>query len=727
MTIRSSLLIAFLSLSAMTTGCNDDDSSSKADHGKPQKASHSDASSDADAAPSADLLPDGGVRLVEGECQVADAAAAPDSLQQLDCKSDYLALASQPADSELPGVYSVKVVLDTYDADHLYFQNSERFQIHYEFVSTHLSGGDFAIVPGLDSFNASEYYAPEADRRFFLGAVSYYEAVDAWTLEIAPYDTATGSMVERLFNAVKSHAYFGPRLTFHPTSENVADRVTPDLPDSIQTVNSDDLYGPAAYQPLTLGSAIGRLHFTLAANLEGDNPEYLNREDIVVLDEAPNDISVVAGLITQEFQTPLSHVNVLAQNRHTPNMGLRNAMKDPDLLPLDGKWVKLTVGGNDWSVEEVTEKEAQDYIAAHKPEPVELPKLDFSVTGLPNIEDVTVPKKDETLRDAIKRSVLAFGGKAAQYSVLAQTEGVPIRKAFAVPVYYYNQFMEENGLFDKLDTLLADKDFQSDPDVRDAALKDFRDEMKAAPVNQEFQDLLKAKMDEVLPGLSVRFRTSTNSEDLEGFPCAGCYESQTGDPNIDWDDVLKAVRKTWASIWLFRTFEERSYYGIDHKAVGMALLCHHNFPEEEANGVAVTANPFDEAGLEPAFYVNVQKGGDAEVVHPPAGVTSDQFLYYFYNANQPVTFIAHSSLIDDGEKVLTPKQTLELGNAMDAIHKKFSEAYGPKAGNKGWYAMDIEFKFDDEDSKDGLPHLLVKQARPYPGRGQAQIVDQSSD
>jgi hypothetical protein len=41
--------------------------------------------------------------------------------------------------------------------------------------------------------------------------------------------------------------------------------------------------------------------------------------------------------------------------------------------------------------------------------------------------------------------------------------------------------------------------------------------------------------------------------------------------------------------------------------------------------------------------------------------------------------------------------------------------------------MDIEFKFDDEDSKDGLPHLLVKQARPYPGRGQAQIVDQSSD
>ena len=48
-----------------------------------------------------------------------------------------------------------------------------------------------------------------------------------------------------------------------------------------------------------------------------------------MLDEAPNDISVVQGIITEEFQTPLSHVNVLSQNRKTPNMGLRNAMSTP--------------------------------------------------------------------------------------------------------------------------------------------------------------------------------------------------------------------------------------------------------------------------------------------------------------------------------------------------------------------------------------------------------------
>jgi hypothetical protein len=212
----------------------------------------------------------------------------------------------------------------------------------------------------------------------------------------------------------------------------------------------------------------------------------------------------------------------------------------------------------------------------------------------------------------------------------------------------------------------------------------------------------------------MRFRTSTNSEDLEGFPCAGCYESHTGDP-AKWDSVLEAIKETFSSIWLFRTFEERSYYGIDHKSVGMALLVHHNFPDEEANGVAITANPFDEAGLDPAFYVNVQAGGSAEVVHPPPGVTSDQFLYYFSVPNQPITYLTHTNLVSGN--VLTVKQIHELGVALDAIHDRFSAAYGPAAGNTGFYAMDIEFKFDDDADKTKPATLYIKQARPYPGRG----------
>jgi pyruvate,water dikinase len=65
---------------------------------------------------------------------------------------------------------------------------------------------------------------------------------------------------------------------------------------------------------------------------------------------------------------------------------------------------------------------------------------------------------------------------------------------------------------------------------------------------------------------------------------------------------------------------------------------------------------------------------------------------------------------------LTPAQVNELGLALDLIHKRFSPAYGPQAGNNGWYAMDVEFKFDGEAGE--VPKLYVKQARPHPGRGQ---------
>jgi len=427
---------------------------------------------------------------------------------------------------------------------------------------------------------------------------------------------------------------------------------------------------------------------------------------------------VVAGLITAEFQTPLAHVNVLAQNRKTPNMGLKGATKNAALRALEGKWVKLVVGAFEWSVEEVTAAEADAYWAEHKPDPVVLPVPDLTVTDLRDIEElVEITSGQKVTREAIAKAVTAFGAKAANYSVLTHIAGVPIRHAFAIPAYYYVQFMEENGIFELLDQMMADPTFNEDPATRDAKLKELRDMIRAAPVSAELDTALRAKLDADFPGATMRFRTSTNAEDLDGFPCAGCYDSHTGDP-ADWEgDMLHAIRQTWATVFLFRTFEERAYHSIDHKTVAMSLLVHHNFPDEEANGVAITANPYDPSGLSPGFYVNVQTGGDAEVVAPPAGVTSDSFVYQYDYPGQPVIYLTHSNLVEPDTTVLTTRQIRELGDALDAIHTGFRDAYGPARGTSGWYAMDVEFKFDDEHLPGVTPSLWVKQARPYPGRG----------
>src|SRR6185369_5635452 len=126
------------------------------------------------------------------------------------------------------------------------------------------------------------------------------------------------------------------------------------------------------YQPLNTGTAIGQLRFVKSADL---STTYVGFRDIVVLDSSPGDISVVAAMISEEFQTPLSHINVLAQNRGTPNMGLRHAMTNPMLRALEGKWVRLTVGLFDYTVAEVTMAEADAFWEAHKPPVVKVPEI----------------------------------------------------------------------------------------------------------------------------------------------------------------------------------------------------------------------------------------------------------------------------------------------------------------------------------------------------------------
>jgi hypothetical protein len=650
--------------------------------------------------------------LEEWPCEIAG-TATPDSLKKIGCKKDFLALSSEPLDASIPGARSGKVILDLFDGDAFYFQDSNKYPIHYDFAVKNLNGSGDRFIGNINSFNP-QYTAAPGDRRFLLGAVTYYEQPNIWALEIAPYDTSTPEMIAKLFNAVRNNAYYGKVLTFHPTSD-IVEVQAKKLPPDIKIKTTDDIFAATEYQPLNIGQAVGTLKFVTAEDLQNI---YVSARDVVLLDKVPNDITPTAGIITQEFQTPLSHINVLARNRGTPNMGLRSATNNPKLLALAGKQVRITVQAFEWKVEEVSLAESDAWWELHKPKPVVLPALDISVKDLRDIAEVTehTDVAPYVTLEAIKKSTLAFGAKTANYSVFATDPKVPNKKAFGIPVYFYDQFMKEHGFYARAAAFGMDPEFRSKDAVRSAKLAELRAAILAAPLNAEFKALLKAKFDAEYPGKSMRFRSSTNAEDLDGFPCAGCYDSHTGDPNEHNGDQIaaaeEAIKKTWATVWNFRTYEERALRSIEHTSVAMALLVHTNFPDEEANGVAVTSNIFDATGNAPGFYVNVQRGGEAEVVHPPPGVTSDSFLHQFTFPGQPVIYYTRSNIVPEGSRVLTDKQIYDLGVALDQIHTRFANAYRPTPTS--WYAMDVEFKFDDEAMPGTTASLYIKQARPYP-------------
>ncbi len=645
--------------------------------------------------PAADAGTDDGGCVEIGWACLHEGSDRPDYLNQIGCEADFLALAADQ---------SVKTVIDRDDGDRLYFQNSAKYPIHHAFVSEYASAPQgLPLVPSLAEFNRDQYTSNS--RRFLLGAVTRYG--DQWVYELAPYDTATPEMIESAFDRISANMYSGSALRFHITSESIA-AVADELPGRIETVRTEELLGDGEYQALNVAQSVGRLTFVTAAELE---TSYVTFRDIVVLDHVPNDISVTLGIITSEFQTPLAHINVLSQNRGTPNMALKGAYDREELRDLEGKWVRLSVRPNDYELVEVSQEEADAWWEENRPDPVTgVPGVNLDVTELTDIEEA-IDLENLELHAAIKDATRAFGGKAAHFAALAHIDGVPVPKAFAVPVYYYFQFMEENGFDVEVEAMLEDPEFRESAAVRDERLQELRDAMLVAPVNEDFEQALLAKLEADYAGIRMRFRSSTNAEDLDGFTGAGLYDSKSGDPGDPTRPVLDAVRKVWSSVWYFRAFEEREYRSIQHNAVGMALLVHHSFPEEEANGVALTNNPFDKSGLDPAFYINVQLG-DESVVLPPEGVTTDQFLYFYDTVGQSVSYYSSSSLIPSGQTVLSMDQIRELGDALDKIRTFFSPAYAPPSGSPNpWWAMDVEFKFDGEPGE--RPALWVKQARPF--------------
>ena len=641
----------------------------------------------------------------------------PSWADQVGCMDDFDKIASVPLDASIPGARSSKTVVDRLDTDRLYFMNSQLYPIHWEFASEHLSGNGLPIVPDLGSFNITEYFSP--DRRFILGAVTYYEEPNVWAYELAPYDTASAEMIELAYTQIRDSAWFGPALKFHPSSE-AQETESENLSSEVAIITTDELFDGITYQPLNLGTSMGQLTFHTAEEVDG-NP--IPFSEIVVLDAIPNDIGIVQGIITDAFQTPLSHINVLSQNRGTPNMSLIGAWEDEQLRSLEGKWVELTVGPFEPILREVTFEEYELWWEENKPEPLETTDMDLTLVGLWDAENI-LPLDTFTLADAITTRIPAFGGKATHFGGLSLIGAeCPVPDGFGVPMFYYDQFMLDNGFWDRVHGWIDDPEdptdpfddlFYSDPQYRQDLLHQLQDDMLAAPIDTDFLIEMYAKLDTEFPGVRMRFRSSTNAEDLGAFTGAGLYTSKAGTPGDPDESIEEAIRTVWSSVWNPRAFDEREYYSIDHLKVGMGLLVHPSFPDEEANGVAITNNIFDTSGLEPAFYVNVQQDGWS-VVLPEIGVTSDQVLHYYDQAGQPVVYIGHSNIIPPDWTVLSNQQINELGNALAAIRTYFQPVYGDRT----FYAMDTEFKFDDQWSADGTPELWLKQARPYPGWGES--------
>jgi hypothetical protein len=299
--------------------------------------------------------------------------------------------------------------------------------------------------------------------------------------------------------------------------------------------------------------------------------------------------------------------------------------------------------------------------------------------------------------------VARIGAKAANLAGLMKI-GVAVRTprpAFALPFAAFDEHMRDHQLWAELDAIVRDAPLG---EALEARLFSLRWRLFRSPMNPALVDELVTLVTSRFGDTPLRFRSSTNVEDLAEFNGAGLYTSVGASLEGGPEALERAVKVVWASTYNYAAFVERDYYRVAERDVRMGVLIHPAFKKERVNGVALAyAAPGQHsyALLQPSIYINAQ-AGDRSITNPTGQASPEELLWYPGNREVRGWFeVAQFSSLSPQRQLMTEPQYRELVRALDAIHGRSC----PESGARKC-TIDVEWKLAADNQ------VYVKQSRP---------------
>ena len=617
---------------------------------------------------------------VDGDC--LDDLADPSPLNhshrlELDPADGTMVIANHAQFEELAneGVVNVVLVELNSSTPEIYFQNTNTHPRHTLFADYLGINDNYTIWAP-----ATLHYDPNILLNGDAGVYYYKVGRDYYSSSIDRVHTLLAASLP----VVDHNLAYNPGSVDRLPSDWVHDE-NPRVP----VVDDGIIFRDVSFGALNTGEGYGRLQ----ALYPDDRP---NPRDIVLYETLPNELSRVAGIISTQPQTPLSHVDLRAKQNKIPNAFIRDALGNAEISSLVGQYVYYRVTEDAFELRGATKAEVDAHYESLRPKARQSPERDLRVQAITALSEIGFEDYD------------AFGVKAANVAELGKL-GFPagtVPDGFAIPFYFYDEFMKHNGFYDDVDALLADEDFLTDYDEQERELKTLRGNIKDGESPDWIIEALEAMHGAYPEGQSLRYRSSTNNEDLPNFSGAGLYDSNTQKPEETEDDGIdKSMKQVFASLWNFRAFVEREFYRIDHKRTAMGILVHPNYTDETVNGVAVSFDPlYGKAGH---HYVNSQVGEDL-VTNPDAYSLPEELLL---RPDGSYGILHYSNQLDSERLLMSESQTTQLRRHLDTIHDHFDGLYDSEP-----YAIEIEFKITSANK------LAIKQARPWVFGNDAAVV-----
>ncbi len=190
-----------------------------------------------------------------------------------------------------------------------------------------------------------------------------------------------------------------------------------------------------------------------------------------------------------------------------------------------------------------------------------------------------------------KEDVDIAGGKGANLGELTQA-GISVPPGFVITSATYQKFIDETGITQEILDILNALDVNNNKELQESARK-----IKNIIINTEIPDEISNIIIEAYNALCHRIgkedafvavRSSATAEDLPEASFAGQQDTYL---NVKGpEDMIKYVRKCWASLFEARAIFYREENNFDHSKVYIAVVVQEMVDAEKA-GVMFTVHP----------------------------------------------------------------------------------------------------------------------------------------
>ncbi|MBO9481724.1 phosphoenolpyruvate synthase [Salinisphaera sp. G21_0] len=324
--------------------------------------------------------------------------------------------------------------------------------------------------------------------------------------------------------------------------------------------------------------------------------------------------------------------------------------------------------------------------------------------------------------DALGNSdVERVGGKNASLGEMLShlgRAGVRVPGGFATTAEAYRDFLDGSGLYDRIHTLLDELNIddiqqltRAGANIRQWIMDEpFRPEFEQAIVNS-YRELCGDQED-----LAVAVRSSATAEDLPDASFAGQQETFLNIRGAQ--NVLRAVREVFASLFNDRAISYREHQGFDHRDVALSAGIQRMVRSETgAAGVMFTLDT--ESGFRDAVFITSSYGLGETVVQ--GAVNPDEFYVYKpaleagrsailrRNMGSKAIQMVYGDAPETGRSVQTVDVDLEKRQQFSINDADVMELARQAVAIEAHYGrpMDIEWAKDGDDQQ-----LYVVQARP---------------